>query len=313
MDERRATRPDEAATELFERERPRLTGLAYRLLGSLADAEDVVQDAWLRWAAADRAGIVNPAAWLTTVVSRRGLDRLRQRKRERLDYVGPWLPDPVVTPVPSAPATADPATAAELSDSLTTTFLVALERLSPEQRLVVLLSDVFGEPLSAVADTLGVSHAACRQMAVRARRKLREPADADAPVAAHAPLDPEQLATATALAAAVLGGDLDEVVRLVAPDVVLITDGGPNRHAARRPVVGADRVARFLVNLVHRLDDAHTVEPVVMNGLPAMLLRLDGAPDVVQAVEVVDGRVARVLIVSNPDKLAYVDRLPPIA
>ena len=251
---------------------------------------------------------MNPPAWLTTVVSRRGLDRLRQRKRERVDYVGPWLPEPVVTPATSP---TDPATAAELSDSLTTTFLVALERLSPEQRLVVLLADVFGEPLSAVADTVGVSHAACRQLAVRARRKLREPAGDD-PLAPAGGLSPTSLATASALAAAVLDGDVDEVLRLLDPDAVLISDGGPNRHAARRPVVGRERVARFLVNLVHRFTERHTVEPVIMNGLPAMLLRLDGAPDVVQAVEVVDGVVTRVLIVSNPDKLAYVDRLPAI-
>jgi RNA polymerase sigma-70 factor (ECF subfamily) len=293
------------ATDVFEAERARLTGLAYRLLGSLADAEDVVQDAWFRWIAADRATIVNAPAWLTTVVSRVGLDRLRQRKRERVDYVGPWLPDPVVRPMSPLP---DPATVAELSDSLTTTFLLALERLSPEQRLVVLLSDVFGEPLSGVAEMLGVSPAACRQLAVRARRKLRDPSDDHA----DGPGSSDNVAVAAALAAAVLGGDLEAVTRLVAPDVVLLTDGGSQRHAARRPVVGVDRVGRFLLNIAGRIGDRHTLEPVMMNGLPAVLLRLDGQPDIVQAVEVVDGRVARVLIVSNPDKLAFVDRLPPI-
>jgi RNA polymerase sigma-70 factor (ECF subfamily) len=304
---------DDDGSEVFERERARLTGLAYRLLGSLSDAEDVVQDAWFKWTTADRAAIHNPAAWLTTVVSRGGLSRLRQRKRERVDYIGPWLPDPVVRPANPPP---DPATTAELSDSLTTTFLLALERLSPEQRLVVLLSDVFGEPLSEVAQMLGQSPATTRQMAVRARRRLRDDARADAPRSgAAAPRDTPSNATETAhaLAAAVLGDDLEAVMRLVAPDVVLISDGGAQRHAARRPVVGADRVARFLLNLARRLSPQHTAEPVTMNGLPGMLIRLDGRPDIVQAVEVRDGVVTRILFVSNPDKLAFVDRQPPLA
>jgi RNA polymerase sigma-70 factor (ECF subfamily) len=299
---------DDDGSEVFERERARLTGLAYRLLGSLADAEDVVQDAWFKWTAADRAAIHNPAAWLTTVVSRSGLSRLRQRKRERVDYIGPWLPDPVVQPANPLP---DPATTAELSDSLTTTFLLALERLSPEQRLVVLLSDVFGEPLSEVAQMLGQSPAATRQMAVRARRRLRDDARPGAAASRDMPADATE--TAYALAAAVLGDDLPTVMRLVAPDVVLISDGGAQRHAARRPVVGADRVARFLLNLARRLSPQHTAEPVTMNGLPGMLIRLDGRPDIVQAVEVRDGLVTRILFVSNPDKLAFVDRQPPLA
>lgn len=299
-------------SDVFERERARLTGLGYRLLGSLADAEDVVQDAWFAWTAADRAAIHNPAAWLTTVVSRSGVSRLRQRKRERVDYVGPWLPDPVVQPASPLP---DPATTAELSDSLTTTFLLALERLSPEQRLVLLLSDVFGEPLSEVAKVLGQSPAATRQMAVRARRRLRDdkrPAHIASPAAGGA-THPSAMHTAQALAAAVLGDDLDAVMRLIAPDVVLISDGGAHRHAARRPVVGAERVARFLLNLARRMSAHYTAEMVTMNGLPGMLVRVDGVPDIVQAVEVRAGVVTRVLFVSNPDKLAYVDHLPPLA
>jgi len=309
-------------TEVFERERARLTGLAYRLLGSIADAEDVVQDAWFKWTATDRSAIQNPAAWLTTVVSRQGLSRLRQRKRERVEYVGPWLPDPIVRPIGSLP---DPASTAELTDSLTTTFLLALERLSPEQRLVVLLSDVFGEPLSDVARMLGQSPAATRQMAVRARRRLRDDtrarvADDAAPVAARdvsvvegASSPPAEAAeVANALAVAVLGGDIDAVVRLVAPDVVLLSDGGAERHAARRPVVGAVRVARFLINTAHKLTGEYTLESVTANGLPALLLRRDGRPDVLQAVEVADGLVQRVLLVNNLAKLAFVDRTPPL-
>src|SRR5215211_8446326 len=137
---------DDEATAVFAAERPRLVGLAYRLLGSVADADDVVQEAWIRWARADQDSIERPAAWLTTVVSRLGLDRLRSRRREQVDYVGPWLPEPLVRPMDMD----DPEHTTMLADSLTTTFLVMLERLSPEERLVVLLVDVFGEPFHAV-------------------------------------------------------------------------------------------------------------------------------------------------------------------
>ncbi|MEZ5144676.1 MAG: sigma-70 family RNA polymerase sigma factor [Acidimicrobiales bacterium] len=190
-----ASRSLDAAAEVFEAERPRLVGLAYRLLGSLTDAEDVVQEAWLRWAAVDRSGIERPAAWLTTVVSRVGLDRLRAA-RERASYVGPWLPEPLVEPLDRAaddppatlvpPGSVDPAEQAALADSLTTAFLVLLERLAPEERLVVLLVDVFGEPFRVAAEVTGRSEAAARQMAVRSRRKLR----AAAPVADPSPGEP---------------------------------------------------------------------------------------------------------------------------
>ena len=165
--------PDDARLAVFEAERPKLLGLAYRLLGSLGDAEDVVQDAWLRWSRIDddtMASIERPGAWLTTTVSRLGLDRLRARRREQVDYVGPWLPEPLVRPMPAD----DPERAAEVADSLTTAFLLLLERLSPEERLVLLLVDVFGEPFTTAADLVGKSYAATRQLAVRARRKLTD-------------------------------------------------------------------------------------------------------------------------------------------
>ncbi len=149
--------------DAFEAERPRLLGLAYRLLGSLADAEDVVQEVWLRWAAVDQQSIERPAAWLTTVTSRLGIDRLRARHRDRVDYVGPWLPEPLMTD-----PQADPAAISELSDSLTTAFLVMLERLSPIERLVVLLVDVFGESFRAVAEV--TEH---REDSVSADRRAR--------------------------------------------------------------------------------------------------------------------------------------------
>jgi RNA polymerase sigma-70 factor (ECF subfamily) len=314
------------AVEVFERERPRLVGLAYRLLGSLADAEDVVQDAWIRWNRVDHSSIERPAAWLTTTVSRLGLDRLRSRRRAQTAYVGPWLPEPLVRPMTDAgtapshtgrshrspvdpsdtTAAADPAAHAELADSLTTAFLVLLERLSPDERLVLLLVDVFGESLRTAADTLGRSHDATRQLAVRARRKLT--ADAGAlPTVRTAPQ--EQLAIAAAFVGAVMSGDLDAVRSMLHPDAVLTSDGGANRHAARRPVRGADRVARFLVNLARRLPpEVLGVAPVWVNGSPGVLVSVHGEPYMVNVIEVVGDQVVRQYSIVNPDKLASIGR-----
>src|SRR5262245_44787870 len=247
---------DQACDDLarFEAERPRLVGLAYRLLGSLADAEDVVQEAWLRWRRADRAAIEQPAAWLTTVTSRIGLDRLRARQRERADYVGPWLPEPIVEPLDQD----DPERHAELSDSLTTAFLLLLEELGPTERLVLLLADVFDQPFADIAAVLGRSPAACRQLASRARRKVR---DAEAPRRARGASDAAALAAAGAFVDAARRGDQEALLGLLAPDVVLVSDGGADHHAARRPVVGADRVCRLVLNLSERLPSGTTVEP----------------------------------------------------
>lgn len=289
-----ATR-DPAVT--FAAERPRLVGLAYRLLGSLGDAEDVVQETWFRWQRADHASIDRPAAWLTTVCSRIGLDLLRARRRERVEYVGPWLPEPVATD----PA-ADPEAASELADSLTTSFLVLLERLRPDERLAVLLADVFGEPFRAVASVLGTSEPAARQLTVRARRKLRGPDLGPTDRTADA------LGVARRLADAVLRGDLAATAALLAPDAVLVSDGGAAFHAARRPVVTAARVARFLVNLGRRQVTAlagGSLTEATLNGAPAWIARdADGAPVFAQSVEVRGGRVTRVHVVVNPDKLA---------
>ena len=277
----------------FDAERKRLVGLAYRLLGSVSDAEDVVQEAWLRWQRADRTSIDEPAAWLTTVTSRIGLDRLRARQRDRAEYVGPWLPEPILT----APDDADPARHAELSDSLTTAFLLLLEQLTPTERLVVLLADVFDQPFEEISRILGKSSAACRQLASRARRKLKETEPASARP------DPGTLAVAGAFISAALQGDQDTVMRLLSPDVVLVSDGGPDRHAARRPVIGADRVGRFVSNVVKRLPPDITAEPGLINGTPGFIVRAGGSPYLTQAFDVVDGRITRISIVSNPLKL----------
>ncbi len=219
----------------FEAARPRIRGLAYRMLGTLADADDVAQDTWLRWQAAGGEHIANTEAWLVTTATRLCLDRLRSAARTREIYPGPWLPEPIVTePGPEG--------AAELADSLTLGFLVLLEQLAPVERAVFVLADVFDVPYAEIAATVGRSPAACRQIASRARRRLRPDKRPHQAAAADREL-------VDGLLRALAAGDVAEVVARLAPQVVCVTDGGPQKRAARRPMVGAGLVARFLTHL----------------------------------------------------------------
>lgn len=286
-----STRAEARATDAFEAERPRLLGLAYRMLGSLADAEDVVQDAWVRWAGAEE--VDNPAAWLTTTTTRLAVDRLRLLARRRESYVGPWLPEPVVP----ASSDGDPEVATELAESMTLGFLVVLDALTPIERAVFLLADVFGERFAAIAAAVGKSEENCRQIASRARRKVRA---ARPPEVAPAPAD-----VLVRLLAATASGQVDAVLELLAPDVVLVSDGGANRRAARRPVVGADRVARLLMNLAKRVGAA-PVELVEVNGEAVVSFGLDDGLVLVGA-DAADGEVVSLWVQRNPDKLAHVD------
>lgn len=277
------------SVDVFEVERPRLLGLAYRILGSAVDAEDVVQDAWIRWQAA--TDIERPAAWLTTVVSRLALDAWRAQQRKREDYVGPWLPEPVATE-------AGPAERAEMADSLTFGFLVLLDELSPIERVVFLLSDVFGEAFTDIAATVGKSEVACRQIASRARRKLQQ-----SKPHAGAGASPS---LALALLTAVSQGDVEGTMALLDHDVVLTSDGGPHRHAARRPVIGADRVTRLLVNLTKRgFDWGADMQFTEVNRTPSLVISKRGRPYMVIAIEDDGGRVQAIRIVVNPDKLGH--------
>ncbi len=291
---------------VFAVERPRLVGLAYRMLGSVADAEDVVQDVWLRWDAVDQQGIERPAAWLTTVTTHRAIDRLRTQRRRREDYVGPWLPEPLPTATgvtdPAPLRSHDPEAVLDAADSLGVGLLVVLDTLGEVERAVFVLSDVFAVPFGEIADAVDRSAVACRQIASRARRKVR---DARADVAAA---DDGLLAE---LVGAVAVGDVDAVLRLLAPDVVLVSDGGPDRRAARRPVVGADRVARFLVNVAARAPDDATVGFEELNGAPALVVRSPSLDLVLTADRgLADGSVVTVRMVMNPDKLTALDRPP---
>jgi RNA polymerase sigma-70 factor (ECF subfamily) len=296
---------------VFAAERPRLVGLAYRITGSRLDAEDVVQEAWLRAQRIDGADLDRPEAWFTTVVARLALDHLRSARHRRETYVGPWLPEPVRTlPAPRARPRAgvtpgavaaddDPAELAAVAETLTFGFLRLLETLGPAERVVFLLADVFDTPFAEIATVVGRTPEACRQLASRARRRVRA-----GEVRHDLPDDADEVARA--LLAAVAEGDVDRVVSLMADDVVVVSDGGAGAHAARRPVVGSRRAARYLVNLSQRWLSQVDVEPAAINGEPGLVLRLlhRDAPLLALAVQVSGGRAVAVHLVRNPDKLA---------
>lgn len=299
------TQQDALARE-FEEHRARLVGLAYRVLGSVAEAEDAVQDAWLRLAGADRAAIEDLAAWLTTVTSRLCLDRLRSARVRRETYVGPWLPEPWVQPVDAAPG---PEQHAVQGESVRLALLVVLEGLSPEQRVAFVLHDVFAVPFTEVADVLGTSVPAARQLASRARRTVREHRLPPA-VPLH-----RQREVVEAFTRAAFAGDLDGLVRTLAPDVVLRSDGGGLVSAALRPLLGPDHVARFLLGLRTRYaPTGFDVVPVLVNGELGAVVELgeDTGPGwltVVLPRVGPDGLVHGVDVVRNPDKLTRV-RVP---
>jgi RNA polymerase sigma-70 factor, ECF subfamily len=297
-------------------ERPRLLGLAYRITGSRVDAEDVVQEAWERARRAGGDDVERPSAWLTTVVSRLALDRLKSAQHRRETYVGPWLPEPVVavgSPVAAARRGGDdPAHMAEMAESLTFGFLRLLEALSPVERVVFVLADVFGVPYTEIAEVVDRSPAACRQVASRARSRVRkgDRPGTGAEGAAHAG---EAEEVADRLVEALLDGDADRVVALLARDVVLVSDGGPDVHAARRPVVGQDRVGRLLVNLTRKTTELGvTYERRTVNG-QAGAVALWGRTTLAVVAAAVDGaRVSEIHVVINPGKLAALGLTDPI-
>ncbi|MCB0976981.1 MAG: sigma-70 family RNA polymerase sigma factor [Acidimicrobiales bacterium] len=309
----------------FERLRPKLEGIAYRMTGSVADAQDVAQDAWIRWSSADRSDVADPEGYLVRVTTRLSLDRLKAASRRRETYVGPYLPEPVVSQVGDVPDGAtSPEEQAVLADSLTFSFLVMLDELSPVERAVLLLHDVFGYSFDEVAAAVERSTEATRQIASRTRRRIAaaRPAwgsDVDGVSGSRESADPvaagrvEALeippATLVNLAVALGSGDLEALMDVLAPDVVTLTDGGPLQRAARRPVVGRDRVARLLVWLNQRALDLGLVSQVVqVNGRTGMAMHLpDGTPFLALTGDADDsGRIERIYMQLNPDKLAGV-------
>ena len=283
-------------TEVFETLRPRLLGVAYRILGSVADAEDVLQEAWMRWSRTDASTVANPEAYLVTVVGRRATDFLRAAKRRRETYTGPWLPEPVANePDPAL----DPAAAAELADSLSMALLVVLETLSPLERAAFVLREVFDRPYPEVAATLGRSEQAVRQLVHRARGRVDDGhARFRADVATHAQVVSRFLA-------ACQGADLETLLAVLAPDVVIISDGGGQAQAPRRPVAGRDKVARLLMGFNGRAPEGLTFGLEYFNGALGIVARVDGAPIAAMAVAVAGGTVQSLQLIANPEKLAF--------
>ncbi|MFE4720214.1 RNA polymerase sigma-70 factor [Streptomyces sp. NPDC056728] len=281
--------------EVFEEHRPVLMGVAYRMLGRVADAEDVVQDAWLRWAQADRDEVREPRAYLVRVATRLAIDRLRQAQVRREAYVGPWLPEPLVTDFgPTAPDTAE---AAVLAESVSLAVLVVLESLSPLERAVFVLREAFGFPFAEIATTLERSESAVRQLAGRARKHVDERRP-------RFDVDPvEQRDLTERFLAAATGGDLEGLMTLLAPDARLVGDSGGKSKAPLRVIESADKVGRFLLGAAKGGGAGFTFRIVELNGGPAVLALVDGKPDSVFQVDVADGHVQCVYIVRNPDKL----------
>ncbi|MGY1695711.1 MULTISPECIES: RNA polymerase sigma-70 factor [unclassified Geodermatophilus] len=283
----------------FDAHRRLLFAVAYQMLGSVADAEDAVQDAWLRWSAADRGDVADPRAYLVQVTTRLALDRLGSARARRETYVGPWLPEPLLTGHGG-----DPADDAVLGDEVSLALLVVLESLSPAERAVFVLREVFGVPAAEVAATLGRSEAAVRQIGHRAREHVaaRRPRF-DADPRAHREVTERFLA-------ACLGGDVDALLAALAPGAVLVTDGGGRARAALRPITGADKVARFLAAVVREGASLPGLRMGLaeVNGRPGVVAETDSGPYVAVSLVVTGGLVEQVLVVLNPDKLAGLRR-----
>jgi RNA polymerase sigma-70 factor (ECF subfamily) len=284
---------DAALTEAFEANRPRLKRLAYRMLGSVTEAEDAVQDAWLRWRRAGE-GVDDPAAWLVRTTTRLCIDRLRAAKVERAAYKGPWLPEPLIEPL-----TEDPV---EKAEEVSIAFLLALERLSPLERAVFLLHDVFDQDYAEVARTLERTEAAVRQLASRARDHVQD-------ARPRFSVDHDRaLKLAAAFAAASATADTTALSELLAEDAIMVSDGGGKRSAALRVLVGREDVISLIKGIIWRHGDmgVRSVETVRINGLPGLLINLQDGPETFALEPDEDGRIAAIYVMRNPDKLRHV-------
>lgn len=298
-----ATGTTDAATSAFVRHRDLLFTVAYEVLGSAADAEDVLQETWLRWVAVDLDQVREPRAYLVRVTTRQALNRLRTARRRREEYVGQWLPEPLRT----AP---DVAEDVELAEALSTAMMLVLETLSPTERAVFLLREVFDVGYDEIAAAVDRSTAAVRQVAHRARRAV------EARRPRHVPSPAETRAALTSFRRAVETGDLQGLLDVLAPDVAMIADGGGKVQAILRPVVGADAVARLVLGglgKTGRKGITLTAEPTVVNGSPALVLHSPLGLDGVLTVRVEGDRIAAMYYVRNPDKLARLDRETTLA
>ncbi|NBF00288.1 RNA polymerase sigma-70 factor [Nonomuraea sp. KC401] len=287
------------ATEAFFAHRNLLFTVAYEMLGSAADAEDALQETWLRWIKVDHGQVSDPRAYLVRIATRRSLDRLRAIRRRKEDYVGSWLPEPLLT----AP---DVAENVELAESVSMALMLVLETLSPTERAVFVLREAFSISHEEIAAAVGKSSAAVRQIAHRARRHVeaRHPREVVSPEQTRAVLESFQRAVETR--------DLQGLLDVLAPRVVLMSDGGGVKQAAPQPITGAGKVARMIVHGLGKARVALAGEPTMVNGNPALLLRLDGEIDGVMAVRVEDARITGLYYVCNPHKLTRIASETPL-
>ncbi|MEU2031543.1 RNA polymerase sigma-70 factor [Nocardia amamiensis] len=288
-----------SATDIFVAHRNLLFTVAYEMLGSAADAEDVLQETWLRWVGVDMEQVSDKRAYLVRITTRQALNRLRTMKRRKEAYVGPWLPEPLLT-------SPDVAEDVELAERMSMAMMLVLETLSPTERAVFVLREVFDIGYDEIATAVDKSPAAVRQIAHRARRHVdaRRPREVVAPSQTRAALESFRRALDT--------GDPRDLLDVLAPNLVLITDGGGVKRAALRPVLGAERVVRYLVNAIRKAEVTLTTEPTMVNGSPALALRLDGELDGVMTVRVEDGRITGMYYVRNPEKLTRVETETPL-
>jgi len=290
-----ALKRQEWLAQEFEHQRPHLRGVAYRMLGSISEADDAVQEAWVRLDRRDPGGTDDLRGWLTVVVGRICLDMLRSRRSRREDYAGTWLPEPIVTGAPDD----NPEHRAVLADSIGLALLVVLETLTPSERLAFVLHDVFAVPFDEIADVVGKTPAATRQLASRARRRVRDGAsspDADLTV---------QRRVVDAFLAAAQAGDFEALLRVLDPEVVFRMDGGGAGILARPPVVGSQQVAREILSGGARF--APLAESAIVNGAAGVIIRAAGRPRYVIGFTVANGRIAAIDLIGDPAKVGRFD------
>ncbi|WP_086920358.1 RNA polymerase sigma-70 factor [Variovorax sp. JS1663] len=285
----------DASTRSFDLHRKRLLGIAYRMLGSTADAEDVVQDAWLRWNDATVEALNNPEAWLVTVVTRLSIDRLRAAKIQREHYEGPWLPEPLLTEAPASPEQM-----LERADDVSVAFLAVLERLAPEARAAFLLREVFDADYGDLARTLGKSEAACRQLVHRAKTQIQD----ERPRFTVERDVHWRLMQGFAQAAA--SGDMRRLKALLAEDAELVGDSGGKVPAFRKMLRGAQRIAQYYFSVPRLLGGGLRLEVVEINGEPGLLRFFNGALESVQTIETDGERILRIRTQRNPEKLTHI-------
>ena len=286
--------------EAFNQERKLLFAIAYRMTGSVVDSEDLLQETFLRWQHAPDEEITSPQAYLSTIVTRLAIDYLRSAKVRREVYIGPWLPEPLLTSEALSPFDSY-----EQQESISNAFLVLLESLSPVERAVFLLREVFDYEYSEIAAIVNKSEANCRQLFKRARQRVTERQSR------YEVSEEEQQELVVKFATACTTGDLNGLISLLAEDIVIYTDGGGVVQAARNPIHSPDKVARFLLGIINRTPERYTVRFTSLNGQPGMIAYLEGHPLTTLALDIYNGKLQNIYLVANPDKLVGLPDEPP--